>query len=195
LSVKIYINGRFLQQPLTGVQRYSRELLKAWDDLLAAGELDRDEMEFVVLAPSGRIDTQRYRHISFRQVGRFHGHLWDQCELPFWARDGLLFSPGNVHPLVSPFICPGVVAIHDLSYRTHADAYTSKFRCVYRVLIPAAISRAKAIVTVSEAEKRNIINHFPEVRDRIYAVHHGAPAIDVLAASDTHPSDQVNNLM
>jgi glycosyltransferase involved in cell wall biosynthesis len=192
LPAKIYINGRFLQQPLTGVQRYSRELLKAWDDLLVAGELDPNGTEFVVLAPNGPIEAPRYKHISFRQVGRFHGHLWDQCELPFWARDGLLFSPGNVHPLVSPFLCPGVVAIHDLSYRTHPDAYTSAFRCVYRLLIPAAISRAKAIVTVSEAEKRNIINHFPDIRARIYAVHHGAPAIDVLA-TDSCPSDQAND--
>jgi hypothetical protein len=106
LPARIYINGRFLQQPVTGVQRYARELLKAWDALLESGEIDRRSVEFNVLAPRGPIAAPKLRHISLRQVGRLSGHFWDQLELPFQARDGLLFSPGNVHPLLSPIPWP-----------------------------------------------------------------------------------------
>jgi len=177
LPARIYINGRFLQQPVTGVQRYARELLKAWDEMLAAGEIDSRAVEFRVLAPPGPIAPPVLRHISLRQVGRLRGHLWDQLELPLRVRDGILFSPCNVHPLLSLFVCPAVVTVHDLAWRLSPDAYTPTFRLAYRVLVPAALRRAAAVITVSEAEKRNIIKHFPVVADRIHAVHHGAPAV------------------
>lgn len=97
---RIYINGRFLQQPVTGVQRYARELLKAWDSMLAEGEIDSRAVEFRVLAPPGPIAAPPVTHIPIRQVGRLRAHLWDQLELPLRVRDGILFSPGNVHPLL-----------------------------------------------------------------------------------------------
>jgi hypothetical protein len=34
MDSKIYINGRFLTQPITGVQRYAHEMLRALDVLL-----------------------------------------------------------------------------------------------------------------------------------------------------------------
>jgi glycosyltransferase involved in cell wall biosynthesis len=195
LAARIYINGRFLQQPITGVQCYARELLKAWDELLSIGEIDSRSVEFRILAPRGPIAAPSLRHISLRQVGRLGGHFWDQLELPLRARDGLLFSPGNVHPLLSPFLSLGVVTIHDLAYRLSPEAYTTAFRLAYAVLIPAALRRADAIITVSESEKRNIIKHFPSVSDRIHAVHHGAPSAEVVAGSEINhrPLEQMSD--
>jgi glycosyltransferase involved in cell wall biosynthesis len=186
LPARIYINGRFLQQTITGVQRYARELLKAWDALLATGEIDPRSVEFHVLAPRGPIAAPKLRHMSVRQVGRLSGHFWDQLELPFQARGGLLFSPGNVHPLLSPFLGPGVVTIHDLAYRLNPKAYTAAFRLTYGVLVPAALRNADAIITVSESEKHNIAVRFPMVKDRIYAVHHGAPGAELVARVESN---------
>ena len=39
----VYINGRFLSQPVTGVQRYSRELLGTLDEMISTGEIDLDK--------------------------------------------------------------------------------------------------------------------------------------------------------
>lgn len=195
LAARIYINGRFLQQPVTGVQCYARELLKAWDELLSTAEIDPRILEFRILAPNGPIAAPSLRHISIRQVGRLRGHLWDQLELPLRARDGLLFSPGNVHPLLSPFLSPGVVTIHDLAYRLSPEAYTAAFRFAYAVLIPAALRRADAVITVSESEKRNIVKHFPFVSDRIHAVHHGAPSTEVTSGREVndYPMEQLHD--
>jgi glycosyltransferase involved in cell wall biosynthesis len=194
LPARIYINGRFLQQPVTGVQRYARELLKAWDALLETGEIDPRSVKFQVLVPRGQIAAPNLRHISLRQIGRLRGHLWDQFELPFQARDGLLFSPGNVHPLLSPFLGPGVVTIHDLAYRLTPDAYTRAFRVVYGVLIPGALRRADAIITVSESEKHNIIRHFPAIAGRIHAVHHGAPGTEPVGISKVNAHSSMPDL-
>ena len=171
---RVYINGRFLQQPITGVQRYGRELLKAWDRLLADGKLDGEKIEFVVLAPRGPIDAPKLERIALRQAGRLRGHLWTQLELPFLSRDGLLFSPGNIHPLVLLGPLNGVVTIHDLAYVAHPEAYSKAFRLLYSVLVPMAIRRADAVITVSQAEKAHILGRYPRVLGRIHAVHNGA---------------------
>jgi glycosyltransferase involved in cell wall biosynthesis len=189
--MKIFINGRFLQQPITGVQRYGRELVNAWDELIAAGEIDADGVQFELLVPRGPLVAPKFRHVQVRQVGRLNGHLWDQFELPFYARRGLLFSPGNVHPLLSPFLCPNVVTVHDLAYRLSPEAYTGPFRAAYSLLIPAALRNADAIITVTEAEKRNIIARFPRVKDRIHAIHHGGPEAELPAPVEP---DQVQNV-
>lgn len=192
LPARIYINGRFLQQPVTGVQRYARELLKAWDALLETGEIDPRSVKFQVLVPRGQIVAPNLRHISLRQIGRLRGHLWDQLELPFQARDGLLFSPGNVHPLLSTFLGPGVVTVHDLAYRLNPGAYTTAFRFTYGILVPAALRNADAIITVSESEKHNIVARFPMVKDRIHAVHHGAPGAKLVARVETNSHSSVD---
>lgn len=171
---RIYINGRFLQQPITGVQRYGRELLKEWDRLLANDELDGRDIEFVVLAPRGPIDVPKLERIALRQAGRLRGHLWTQLELPFLSRDGLLFSPGNIHPLVSLARLNGVVTVHDLAYAAYPEAYSKAFRLLYSVLIPMALRRAEAVITVSHAEKAHIVSRYPRVLGRIHAVHNGA---------------------
>ena len=172
---RIYINGRFLQQQTTGVQRYGRELLKAWDRMLARDEIDASDVTFEVLAPRGPIDPPRLERISIRQVGRLGGHLWTQIELPLLARDGLLFSPGNIHPLLSLGRYREVVTVHDLAYAECPEAYSTAFRVLYSLLVPAALRRADAVITVSEAEKAHILGRYPKVGGRIHAVHHGAP--------------------
>jgi glycosyltransferase involved in cell wall biosynthesis len=181
--MKIFINGRFFHQPITGVQRYGHELVKAWDKLLDAGEIDADRFQFEVLTPRGSFIRPDFRHVQIRQVGRLNGHLWEQLELPLHSRGGLLFSPGNVHPLLSPLLGPNVVTIHDLAYRLNPDAYTVAFRAAYSLLVPSALRYADAIITVSEAEKQNIIEHYPRVKDRIHAIHHGGPEVESIVPS------------
>ena len=47
----VYINGRFLTQRVTGVQRYAREVLRALDELVLQSAPDDFAIE--VLAPPG----------------------------------------------------------------------------------------------------------------------------------------------
>ena len=95
----IYINGRFLTQGVTGVQRYARETLMAMDRLLAARADASGLSELTILAPAGA-QRPALQHIGYREVGRLAGHLWEQTELAWHARDGLLFTFGFTGPLL-----------------------------------------------------------------------------------------------
>lgn len=170
----IYVNGRFLQQPITGIQRYGRELLQVWDELIDSGEIASDQVNIEVLVPRAKVDAPKLRHISVRQVGWFKGQLWTQLELPAQSRGGLLFSPDNLQPLLAPLLGPSVVTVHDLTFKLFPRAHTTPFRLLYGLLISNGIRNATALITSTEAEKANIVAHYPRAKDRIAVVHLGA---------------------
>lgn len=184
---RIYVNGRFLQQPITGIQRYGRELLRVWDELIDVGEIDPAQVTIEVLVPRAKIDTPELRHIKVRRVGRFKGQLWTQLELPAQSRDGLLFSPDNLQPLLAPLLGPSVVTVHDLTFKLFPRAHTTPFRLLYGFLISRGIRNATALITSTEAERANILDHYPSARERIAVVHLGARSAQVTATNQEEP--------
>jgi glycosyltransferase involved in cell wall biosynthesis len=136
------INGRFLTQPVTGVQRYAGETVRALDALLATRS---DGPEIDLLVPPGTAAALPLRNIAIRSVGRLRGHLWEQVSLPLHVRGGLL-NLCNTGPVA---IRRQIVCIHDMNTRTCPQSYTPAFRLLYRALIPALGRRAAAVSTVS----------------------------------------------
>src|SRR5271156_3534904 len=97
--MEFVINGRFLTQRITGVQRYARELVQAFDEIL-----DSDpSIRITVLCPRLSTTVPAWRNIELRQVGRLQGHIWEQIELPLYARGKALFCPANTAPAISLF--------------------------------------------------------------------------------------------
>ncbi len=119
---EIYINGRFYSQKITGVQRYSRELIVAIDDIIP--DL-APHTNLTCLVPIDAADLPELQNIRFRKVGPLTGNLWEQIELPFYARRGLLFSPANTGPVFSG---PQVVTLHDASVYAFGEAYSALFK-------------------------------------------------------------------
>jgi glycosyltransferase involved in cell wall biosynthesis len=177
---RIYVNGRFLQQPVTGIQRYGRELLRVWDDLIDSREIDSDQVTIEVLVPRSKVDAPKLRHIKVREVGWFRGQMWTQLELPAQARGGLLFSPDNLQPLLTPLLGPSVVTIHDLTFKLFPSAHTAPFRLLYGLLISNGIRNATALITSTEAERANIVAHYPGAKGRIAMVHLGAQSATLI---------------
>ncbi len=164
------INGRFLTQPLTGVQRYASSVLDAMDVLLE----DRPDISATVWSPVSCEASPNWRNLSHRKAGRFSGNLWEQFDLPFLSQGKLLFCPGNTSPAASLFSGqPVVVTVHDLSYSYFPEAYSRPFKAWYNFIVPLEMRRATCVLTVSETEKQSIVRHFPVVSSRIRAVANG----------------------
>jgi glycosyltransferase involved in cell wall biosynthesis len=167
----ISINGRFLTQAITGVQRYGHALLDAIDVELSG----RPNISATVFAPPNAPDmSSRWQNLKWCQKGRLANNLWEQVELPFLAPSGVLFCPTNTAPLLSLAGRHNVViTIHDLSFRYFPQAYSWAFRAWYNVVVSLAMHRAAKIVTVSEAERKAILEHFPRAGERIVAIPNG----------------------
>ncbi|MEM5478101.1 glycosyltransferase family 1 protein [Pacificibacter sp. AS14] len=158
---EIVLNGRFLLQDVTGVQRVQREVLAALDEMAAAGDIPTP---IVLLPAQGNIVAEPVlKSIKFTRTGRFSGHLWEQLELPKLCKGKTLLCLGNTAPVVSLLskTTRVVTMVHDLSYKYFPTAYSWKFKAFYSTLIPLVLRKSDAVVTVSLAEKKAMSRHYP----------------------------------
>lgn len=144
LAPEVFINGRFFSQRVTGVQRYARETIRCLDELLA-DEGEGVDIRWTLLVPRGT-STPAFRHIVVESTGRLQGHLWEQLELPWRARKGLLFSFGLTGPLAQQ---RQIVTVHDAAIMRIPQAYDWRFRVWYRFLVGRIVSRAPGTIAVS----------------------------------------------
>ena len=139
------INGRFLTQPLSGVQRYAEEIVKSLDTLIADGHPHARDLSVELLVPPGLVRPLPLRAMTVRRTGRSGGHSWEQIALPIAPRGGLL-SLGNAGPIAAR---KHIVCIHDVNTRLAPASYSAQFRTLYRFLLPALGRSAARIATVS----------------------------------------------
>src|SRR5215216_2006702 len=105
------INGRFLTQATTGVQRAALELVQALDRQLAGAPELRRRYSFRLITPARHTRGVAFQYIPTVPVGHLGGHAWEQLELPIHARGRLLLSLCNTAPL----LVRSIATIHDAS--------------------------------------------------------------------------------
>ncbi|MBX9663164.1 glycosyltransferase family 1 protein [Novosphingobium sp.] len=193
---EIVINGRFLMQPVTGVQRVARELTRALDRLVAEEGLAVRLR--LVCEPAAELDDLALRVTAVERAAsrwagrlgwRLGGHAWEQLVLPRHVRGAHLLCLGNTAPFAALHARQGVtVMIHDLSYRQFPGAYRLHYRLGHRFMLPSLLRRAGTILTVSEREKAMLAALRPDARGRIRVAQNGgwggaAPAAQRLLTS------------
>ncbi|MET0341064.1 MAG: glycosyltransferase family 1 protein [Polyangiales bacterium] len=151
----VFINGRFLGQRLTGVQRYAHESLRALDALVARGEAGPD-VRFEVLAPPG-VKSPELTAIAFRNVGRLRGNAWEQLSLPRAAKASLLLGFGPTGPAVK---ASQIVTVHDAAVHVVPRAFSWRFRAWYKVLLPVLVRRSVRVMTVSHFSRGQVARYF-----------------------------------
>ncbi|TVY01126.1 glycosyltransferase family 4 protein [Cohnella terricola] len=167
---KVYINARFLTQSVTGVQRYAIELVKSIDCLIDRGELGTGELTFILLTPPSQIQQINLKHIQIRKVGFLEGHLWEQFELPFYARNGLLINLCNTAPILK---INQIITIHDVSVYAVPQTYSLAFRAWYKLLFRIAGTTSKRIITDSQFSKQEIVRYCKIKPSKIQSIYLG----------------------
>lgn len=168
----ILINGRFLMQPVTGVQRVARELVVEIDRMVGAGETSRG----IALAcePHADISGLGLKHITVERRGGAGGHAWEQFVLPRMVAGRHLLCLGNTAPIASALAGQRVaVMIHDVSYLSIPQAYSVRYRLAHRALLPVLLRRTEPILTVSIAERERLRRLRGGAGRRIVAVQNG----------------------
>ena len=156
----IYINGRFLTQPMTGVERYAYNICKAMASL---------RQPFTVVCPKAPIH-QDYdvSDLTIVHYGIGNSHFWEQCVLPFFfigKKDYLVLSFTG---LGSILIRHKVMTVHDLSFLKNPSWYSQAYYWYYRFMTPWAVKTSRHILTVSEFSKSEILRFYPFLKpDRI----------------------------
>jgi glycosyltransferase involved in cell wall biosynthesis len=159
----VFINGRFLTQRVTGVQRYARETLLELDRALSRATSSRSGRRWILLAPRNTVFPALER-IECRHVGRLGGHAWEQLELPRFSREGLLLSFCSTGPL---FKKRQIITVHDASVCRVPEAFSWRFRLWYRLVIRRVVARAPRTLAVSNFTASEIVRWFGGQPDRI----------------------------
>ncbi|UFS69772.1 glycosyltransferase family 4 protein [Geomonas sp. RF6] len=162
----LVVNGRFLSQGVTGVQRYATELVSALSRRNGADS-------FHVLTPANAHPL--VPSLETRQVGILNGHLWEQLELPRFSRKELLLSLCNTGPLYHSNQVP---AVHDAAVFAAAAGFSGPFLAWYRYLLPRLCRRARLVLTVSEFSKGELVRYCGADPRKIEVVPNGTDHID-----------------
>ncbi len=162
------INGGFLSQRVTGVQRYGREIVAELDRLLQDDRL-KSSLSAKIIASAGSELGPALRAIAFARTAAGGGPLWHQFVLPF-ATQGVLLSLCNMGPL---FASNHIVCIHDLNIILAPESYGSAYRTYHRIMGPILARHAARVVTVSHFSAR-MLNDFGYRRlDQITVIPNG----------------------
>lgn len=184
----VVLNGRFLEQKLTGVQRFAIESIKELDKLLSIQK--NKTLPPFILAVSKNVKTENIpalQNIKVQTVGKRKGILWAQTDLSCFIRKNhaLGLHLCNAVPLFGP---RGLVCIHDISYKIHPEFVTTKKHQLIRIwhLLQNRVSIRKsiAIFTVSETSKKEICEVYKVPSAKVTVVYNGWQHFDTNISDD-----------
>lgn len=159
----IYLNARFLDQPVTGIQRFAENI---------AAELLTIRDDVRLIAP---------HDVQPRHDGPLAGHpvvhvrggaglAWEQVTLPrFLKRRGspLLLGLASTNPRS---YTPQISTHHDVTYVRYPESFSTAFRAAYRAVVPGMLASSTAIITVSNFSRADIADHYGIPEDRFVVV-------------------------
>ncbi|HEY3374400.1 MAG TPA: glycosyltransferase family 1 protein [Candidatus Aquicultor sp.] len=169
---EIIINGRFLSQSVTGVQRVALEVVRALDNLIGAGIIDANSYSFTLAAEKDLKYKTDFKNISVKVVGHLTGHLWEQFELPLYARGKVLVSLCGPAPIIKR---NQLALIHDAAPYTCPSEFSLAFRSWYQIMFFSLCKRARQLVTVSDFSRKEL-SHYCNVSEQRVTVAY--PGID-----------------
>lgn len=169
MNAEIFVNARFLTQPITGTQRFAIELCL---------ELKNNFPNLIYLTPNRVLHKDIASQLDAKIIGKSkNGLFWEQIELPMFLQKKnkpLLLNLCNTAPL---FYNNNIVSILDLSFHHHPEWFSKAAYYLYSTIIPRVAYKAKHIVTISEYSRQDISKTFKIPLERISLVYPSVPNI------------------
>jgi glycosyltransferase involved in cell wall biosynthesis len=163
----IYINGRFLNQHVSGVQRFATQVTAQLTKL--------ENYEIIILAPRNTNLNKIDKGLKTQQIGFFYGYFWEQIELPIYlylSKSPILLNLTNLAPI---FYFNKLYTLHDTAFIDAPDSFNWKYKLMYRILVPLCLISSIKIFTVSKFSKSRIVKNYPFIRqNKISVVYNGS---------------------
>jgi len=164
----IAINGRFMARRQTGQERFAIEVVKALDKIC-----DVNQYELVV--PIEADKEIELKNIKVVRYGKTKTHLWEQIDFARYIHRKKVLSLNLC--TIQPIFNPGIVCIHDISYKINPDFFTTAYGKIsalwHRLNYYIAMKKSPIIYTVTECSKREIIEQYNIEDERIIVVPNG----------------------
>ena len=159
------------RQRIDGTRVYLKELLQVFGRLAPETffTLYHEEHFNPSLAPKAYPNYQEQR-IPFPFAWMQTRFTWRL----FRDKPGKLFLPIQAAPLLLPRSIEVTATIHDLAWKQYPETFTWKDRFKLNLLLKRVVERADKLIAVSEATKRDLLHHFPTLKEaKIKVIYHG----------------------
>ncbi len=165
MTYRIGVDARLLTQTITGIGRYSHEMLR---------RLIETEHEWFLYAPTPiTVGEWQRANVTVRE-SRFAGRalrlMWAGTALPRQAardRLDLFWSPTHRLPRFMPADIATVVTVHDLVWKHAGETMPAINRWLDARLLPQAARLADRIITVSQNTADDLIAEVPEADGKV----------------------------
>jgi len=152
------INGSFLLERTTGIQRYALELVCALDKL----EIKDIKIELIVSQKVLTIpELQNIKIVKYGNIKK--AIIWEQINFAFYCitQKAIPINLCNITPLLKS---GGISCIHDVSYKANPEYFSNWYgffsRIWHRINYWFICKFQKKIVTISEFSKNEIIKYY-----------------------------------
>ena len=154
----LIVNGRFICERMTGVQRTAWEILRAMSQI--------DNVNILVAVPKKAVDISALPHldnVEYIPIGRFKKNMWEQVSLPRYCKKAgfPLLNMCNI----APSRYRSHVILHDIRCIDNKSYDSFKFRLYFKILLKSYIYKCKSIFTVSDYSKGRILANYPKLKE------------------------------
>jgi glycosyltransferase involved in cell wall biosynthesis len=159
MPIKIAIDARLIDRPMTGDSAYWRGLVKALAQTQPEAELLLFNNDH---AAASIPESAQVRWVRVPGSGRF----WSLAWFPLAARRAradVVHTQYSLSPLVGK---RGVTTVHDVSFFIGPQWFRPKDRWLLQLTVPASCQRAAKVVTVSETSRAEIERFIPASRGK-----------------------------
>jgi glycosyltransferase involved in cell wall biosynthesis len=177
----IYINGRFLGQQTTGVQRFATELVLAVDALLAEKDAHFPG-DFVLVVPGHvTVGLPELKKIRIERLAGPASHGWEQLRLPLFTRNSWLLNLAGSAPL---FKRKQLCTFHDAAIFDYPRAYSTAFVMWYRLLFYVQARLCHGLLTASSFSRGRLSKRLGVPSDRFGIVVTGVDHMNRIVANE-----------
>lgn len=151
----IVINGQFAARRMTGQERFAYELILELDKLV-----DNSEIKFQLVTPVNAKNIPPLKNIPVIKYGKAYGSLWEQTYFAYYLIKHKAMSLNLCS--IMPLLKPGIICIHDLSYKVNPQYFTTFYSKVsqlwHKIQYHFAWKFSPLIFTVSEFSRQQMID-------------------------------------
>jgi len=173
--LNIAIDVRTINKPRSGVGYYVTNLIKNLQDI-------DTKNHYCLISNNGEYENTFKAHPNFEShktiisnENHFIGDLWENITLPLFLRKkgvDVFHGPAFMIPLLNGKI-GAVVTIHDIVSFRMPSTIPKKYALYMQLLIRTVAKRANMVITVSEFNKRELMDCLNVPESKIKVVHHG----------------------
>ena len=142
-------------------------------------QMDTKNEYYVFVAPGEDHCLEDTKNVHIIEIGGNFYPIWEQITLPNAAKElkvDILHCTSNTAPIFCNI--PLILTLHDIIFleprdKSNKSLYQNMGWLYRRLVVPRILNKCKKIITVSEFEKKNIINKLAIPEEKMVMIYNG----------------------